>query len=67
MSTLFGREVYIRLSEDGTHFISTIQYGRFYTKTAEIALHPEPAPEAVDEKSLAPLRKRHSYWPDEEQ
>jgi hypothetical protein len=67
MNTLFGREVYIRLSEDGTHFVSTTRYGRFYTKTAEFALNCQPAPETVDEKSPVPARKRFSHWASEEQ
>ncbi len=35
MSTFFERENYIRLSEDGTHLISTTRYGRFFKRTAE--------------------------------
>jgi hypothetical protein len=66
MRTLFGREVYIRLSEDGTHFISTVKYGKFFTRTKQLALKCEPAPEGLEDHSLAPVRKRFSYWPVDE-
>lgn len=58
MNGLFAREVYIRLSEDGAHFVCTTEYGRFYTKKAEFALDGPSEPEAADEKSLVPLRNR---------
>jgi hypothetical protein len=58
MNGLFAREVYIRLSEDGSHFVCTTAYGRFYTKKAEFALDDPSAAEVVEEKSLVPLRNR---------
>jgi hypothetical protein len=58
MNGLFSREVYIRLSEDGAHFVCTTEYGRFYTKKAEFALSDAPEPEPAHEKSLVPLRNR---------
>lgn len=67
MRTLFERDVYIRLSEDGTHLISTTRYGRFFRRTAEFDVNGEQAREAVDEKALASLKKRWSDWPSEEQ
>lgn len=66
MRTLFERDVYIRLSEDGTHLISTTRYGRFFRRTAEFDMNGEQARETVDEKFLAPLKKRSSYWSDEQ-
>jgi hypothetical protein len=63
MGTLFGREVYIRLSENGTSFLSTIEYGRVYRKTTEFPLQSEPMPEVVEQDSLALLRKKVSDWP----
>jgi len=70
MRTLFEREVYIRLSEDGSHLVSTTRYGRFFTRTAEFDVNGEvkcdarveDARESMDEKSLAPLKKRSSPW-----
>lgn len=71
MRTLFERDVYIRLSEDGTHLISTTRYGRFFRKTAEFDVNceanSEDARETIDEKSLAPLKKRSSEWMPDEQ
>lgn len=71
MRILFERDVYIRLSEDGTHLISTTRYGRFFRKTAEFdvncEVNSEDARETIDEKSLAPLKKRSSEWMPDEQ
>lgn len=74
MRTLFERDVYIRLSEDGTRLISTTTYGRFFSRTAEFDLNgdmndanKEDARETVDEKSFAPLKKRSSAGPSDEQ
>jgi len=55
---LFRREVSIRLSEDGTAFLSTVQYGRFFSKTSTIPLKPQSLPEPVEDKALVPARKR---------
>ena len=52
MNRLFGREVYIRLSEDGADFVSTTKYGRFFSRVKKFALDcrheatPEDAPQA---------------------
>jgi hypothetical protein len=61
MRAFFERDIYIRLSEDGTHFTSTTTLGRFFRRTAEFDVNDAAARETVDEKSLAPLRKRLSY------
>jgi hypothetical protein len=64
MNGIFAREVYIRFSEDGMHFVCTTEYGRFYRKTEEFAFDgpstPESAPELTDDASALLLRKRHS-------
>jgi hypothetical protein len=78
MKSLFERNVYIRLAADGTHFISTTAYGRFFTRTAEVdvttgmssdvsagaraGLNAEDERESMDENPLAPLKKRPSHW-----
>jgi hypothetical protein len=72
MRTLFERDVYVRLSEDGTRLISTTTYGRIFRRTAEFDMdcagkaedvrETEDARETIDEKSLAPLKKRWSDW-----
>lgn len=71
MRTLFGRQVYIRLSDDGTHLVSTTRYGRFFRRTSEFdvsyLVNREDARETVDEKSLAPVKKRSSDWLSQEQ
>jgi len=36
MSTLFEKQVYVRLSEDGTSFFYTVKYGRFATVKRKI-------------------------------
>ena len=38
MNSLFEKQVYVRLSEDGTSFFYTTKYGRFATVTREIRL-----------------------------
>ena len=51
MNSLFEKQVYLRLSEDGASFFYTVKYGRFATATretrlaekAETACLPEPA------------------------
>ncbi len=60
MKSLFRKEVYIRLSEDGTALVSTVKYGRFYSKTSAIPLSNQALPEAVEDKALVPLRKKAS-------
>ncbi len=63
MKALFRREVTIRLSEDGTAFVSTVKYGRFFSKTTAIPLNRQPLPESVEDKALVPVRKRaYNQW-----
>ena len=38
MNSLFEKQVYVRLSDDGTGFIYTVKYGRFATATREMRL-----------------------------
>lgn len=67
-SKLFSREVFIRL-EDGDAFVSTVKYGRFYSKTKEFGLDGEPElpgrneratalPEHLVPRAAAPMKKR---------
>ena len=55
MNTLFGKQVYLRLSEHGTSFLYTVTYGRFAKITREVQLiHKIDAP-AIPEMSDAPI------------
>ncbi len=58
MKALFRREVSIRLSEDGTAFVSTVKYGGFFSRTTAIPLKIQPLPDSVEDKALVPVRKR---------
>jgi hypothetical protein len=60
MKTLFRREVYIRLAEDGTAFVSTVKYGGFFSRTIAIPLNRQPLPDSAEDKALVPQRKRSS-------
>ena len=62
MNRLFAQDVYIRLAEDNSAFACTIKYGRFYSKTNEVALNCQLIPETVDEKAMMPLKRRSSRW-----
>lgn len=66
MKTLFAKEVSIRLAEDGRKFICTTKYGRFYSKTTEVSLTCQPAPDTRDE-TLVPAKKRTIYRLSEEE
>lgn len=78
MRILFERDIYIRLSDDGTHLISTTRYGRFVRRTVKFDMScavtgdgsadgtANETRETVDEKWLAPLKKRSAYWASEE-
>jgi hypothetical protein len=76
MTTLFEREVCIRLSEDQTHLIATTRYGRFFRKTAEFDVTaeqtrethtPETQSRETMDEAFAPLKKRQSYGADEQE
>lgn len=67
MWTLFERDVYIRLSEDGTRLISTTRYGRLFRRTADFDVNGKQARETADEHSFAPLKKRLSSWASDEE
>jgi hypothetical protein len=43
MNSLFEKQVYVRLSDDGTSFIYTVKYGRFATVTREMRLAEKAA------------------------
>jgi len=55
MKNPFAREVYIRLAEGGKAYVSTVKYGRFYSRTTEVPLHQ---PVADDDKAHALVKKR---------
>jgi hypothetical protein len=40
--SLFAREVYIRLAEDGGRFICTVRRGRFLSRSAEFRVEGHP-------------------------
>jgi hypothetical protein len=58
MNTLFEREVYIRLSEDGTNFVSTTRYGRFFARVKNFALSRNEAPDSVQDKAPVSAKRR---------
>jgi len=56
MSTLFQKQVCIRLSPDGTGFIYTVKHGRFVTATDEIRLFNEGETPALTDRAAIPCR-----------
>ena len=62
MNTLFGGEVYIRLTDDEAGFVCTVKRGQFYIKATEFALKGQPLTSASDEKSLVLARRQSSRW-----
>jgi hypothetical protein len=46
---LFAREVYIRLAEDRTGFVSTVRRGVFPAKSTEFAVESRPATAPAEE------------------
>jgi hypothetical protein len=66
MNAPFSKEVYIRLAEDESAFLCTTTYGKFYSKTTEVALDCQLLREPVDENVLLPLRRRSLHWASEE-
>ena len=61
MNALFAKEVSIRLAEDGKKFVCTTKYGRFFSRTTEVSLNCQPAPDTVDDNAVVPLKKRLTY------
>ena len=61
MNAIFGREIYIRLTDDRAGLVCTVKYGRFYTKVNEFALGHQLLPREAEEESMAFLRKRGSH------
>lgn len=60
---VLGRAVYIRLSEDGESFFSTVKYANVYAKTTEFLLRCESNREKgeleeAEEKVLVRYKKR---------
>jgi len=67
MNTLLRREVYIRLADDESGFVCTVQYGKFHAKATEFALHCESTPGPSDEKVPVFARRRPSRWAESEE
>jgi len=65
MNGFFGREVYIRLTDNETGLVCTVKYGKFWVKSTAFGL--QLTPEALEEKALVLARKRpsRSIMPDE--
>jgi hypothetical protein len=53
----FQKEVFIRLSDDGSSFACRTRYGRVYSKTTEFVIDWRTQPDAVEE-ALVPVNKR---------
>jgi hypothetical protein len=51
MNTLFGGEVYIRLTDDEAGFVCTVKRGQLYVKATEYALDGQPLTSASDENA----------------
>lgn len=60
MNTLFGGEVYIRLTDDYAGCICRVKRGQLCVRVTEFALDGQPLASASYEKSLVLPRKRSS-------
>ena len=64
MNSLFEKQIYVRLSEDGASFFYTVKFGRFATVTREMRLAEKAATPGLAEgsqgaiASLVPVRAR---------
>lgn len=58
MNTLFGQEIYIRLTDDKAALVCTVKCGKLYSKETEFALDSQPMKEDLDEKAPALVRTR---------
>jgi hypothetical protein len=52
MKMLFGREISVRLAQDGSSVVCTVKYGKFFSRTHKVALNSEPAQEPAEAKAL---------------
>lgn len=63
MNNFFAQDIYIRLAEDHSAFLCTIQCGRFSSKTVEFSLNEpvifENEPEVEEDKVPAPPKRRN--------
>jgi hypothetical protein len=57
MKTVIEQEAYIRLTDDMSGFVCTVEYGG-YTKATDFILDGNPASDVSDEKALVLARKR---------
>ena len=55
MNSLFEKQIYVRLSEDGTSFFYSVKFGRFATVTREMRLAEKAATPGLAEGSLGAI------------
>lgn len=53
----FQKEVFIRLSDDGSAFACRIQYGHVYSKTTEFVIGESALSSAVEDAALMQVRR----------
>lgn len=68
----FQKEVFIRLSDDGTAFACHIRYGQFYSKTTEFGISKRGIPAAAEDSAIVLVNRlgtgiglpdRRTGWP----
>lgn len=57
MRKIFDKEIFIRLEDDFSSFVSTVTYAKVFSRTKEYSLDT-PAPEYTTEGSLTLKRSR---------
>ena len=64
MNRLFGRGVYIRLTDGDKNFACTTacttRFGKFFSRTAEFALSEQPVLDAADQHAMVEGKKKPS-------
>lgn len=60
INKLFGRGVYIRLTDGDKNFACTTKLGKFFSRTAEFALSEQPALDAADQHAMVEVKKKPS-------
>lgn len=54
----FQKEVFIRLSNDGTAFACRIRYGKLFSKTTEYVIGERAVPAAAEDTALVLVNRR---------
>jgi hypothetical protein len=54
----FQKEIFIRLSEDGSAFACRIRYGKLFSKTTEFVIGEKAVPASVEETALVLIHRR---------